>query len=219
MATDLERLALRHGIRLGTVEVVGAAAARLGTTPRMLRYRESLGLLAPARTAGGYRTYDRRALLAAAFAQDRRLERDVRVEDVAPDLQVRRTRRAGKCLAEGHGAHVRDALGCEDARRELRDRLHEVDVRQVLQRAHLVLVEGPLAADQQHRALRPQRVCDSGDGVGGARAGGDHGAAGPPRDARVSVRGVRRHLLVANVDDLDALVDAAVVDVDDVPAA
>jgi MerR family transcriptional regulator, copper efflux regulator len=70
MATDLERLALRHGIRPGTVEVVGAAAARLGTTPRMLRYRESLGLLAPARTAGGYRTYDRRDLLAAAYAAE-----------------------------------------------------------------------------------------------------------------------------------------------------
>jgi MerR family copper efflux transcriptional regulator len=70
MAKDLERLALRHGIRPGTVEVVGAAAARLGTTPRMLRYRESLGLLAPARTAGGYRTYDRRDLLAAAYAAE-----------------------------------------------------------------------------------------------------------------------------------------------------
>jgi MerR family copper efflux transcriptional regulator len=68
MATDLERLALRYGIRPGAVEVVGAAAARLGTTPRMLRYRESLGLLAPARTAGGYRAYDRRDLLAAAYA-------------------------------------------------------------------------------------------------------------------------------------------------------
>jgi DNA-binding transcriptional MerR regulator len=70
MATDLERLALRHGIRADTTEVVGAAATRLGTTPRMLRYRESLGLLAPARTAGGYRTYDRRDLLAAAYAAD-----------------------------------------------------------------------------------------------------------------------------------------------------
>jgi MerR family copper efflux transcriptional regulator len=70
MATDLERLALRHGIRPDTTEVVGAAAARLGTTPRMLRYRESLGLLAPARTAGGYRTYDRRDLLAAAYAAE-----------------------------------------------------------------------------------------------------------------------------------------------------
>src|SRR6266498_1387824 len=70
MATDLERLALRHGIRPGLAEVVGAAAARLGTTARMLRYRESLGLLAPARTAGGYRTYGEHDLLAAAYAAD-----------------------------------------------------------------------------------------------------------------------------------------------------
>src|SRR6266508_3832334 len=68
MATDLERLALRHGIRPGLAEVVGAAAARLGTTARMLRYRESLGLLAPARTAGGYRTYGEHDLLPAAVA-------------------------------------------------------------------------------------------------------------------------------------------------------
>lgn len=70
MATDLERLALRHGMRPGTTEVVGAAAARLGQTARMLRYRESLGLLAPARTAGGYRTYGERDLLAAAYAAE-----------------------------------------------------------------------------------------------------------------------------------------------------
>jgi MerR family copper efflux transcriptional regulator len=70
MATDLERLAVRHGIRPGTAEVVGAAAARLGTTPRMLRYRESLGLVAPGRTAGGYRVYGEHDLLAAAYAAD-----------------------------------------------------------------------------------------------------------------------------------------------------
>jgi DNA-binding transcriptional MerR regulator len=70
MAPDLERLALRHGIRPQTAVVVGAAAARLGTTPRMLRYRESLGLVAPERTAGGYRVYGEHDLLAAAYAAD-----------------------------------------------------------------------------------------------------------------------------------------------------
>jgi MerR family transcriptional regulator, copper efflux regulator len=70
MTTDLERLALRHGIRPGMAEVVGAAATRLGTTPRMLRYRESLGLVAPARSGGGYRTYGEQDLLAAAYAAD-----------------------------------------------------------------------------------------------------------------------------------------------------
>ncbi len=127
--------------------------------------------------------------------------------------------RAGHRLAEGHRDHVGDALGRHDVRGELRDRRHHVDVRQVLQGAHLVLVQGALAADQQERALGAQRVGDAGDGVGRARAGGDDGTAGLAGDARVGVGGVRGDLLVADVDDLDALVDAAVVDVDDVAAA
>jgi DNA-binding transcriptional MerR regulator len=36
---------------------VGEAAERIGTSARMLRYAEQLGLVAPARTAGGYREY------------------------------------------------------------------------------------------------------------------------------------------------------------------
>ena len=98
MATDLERLALRHGIRPDTTEVVGGAAARLGTTPRMLRYRESLGLLAPARTAGGYRTFDHRDLLAAAYAADR--EERHRVSPAAVAFALRAV----------HDAALRDEL-------------------------------------------------------------------------------------------------------------
>ena len=161
----------------------------------------------------------RRGAVVAGLGDDRVLERHLGVEDVAADLEERRARRAGHRLAEGHRAHVRHALGVYDARRELGDRRHDVDVRQVLERAHLVLVERSLAADQQHRALGAERVGDAGDRVGRARAGGDDGAAGPAGHARVAVRGVGRHLLVADVDDLDALVDAAVVDVDDVAAA
>ena len=45
------------------------AAARLGTTARMLRYREGLGLLPPASEAPGmHRQYDRADLAAAAWA-------------------------------------------------------------------------------------------------------------------------------------------------------
>ena len=47
---------------------VGDAARQLGTSARMLRYAERLGLVAPARTAGGYRDYGQRDLAAAAFA-------------------------------------------------------------------------------------------------------------------------------------------------------
>jgi hypothetical protein len=102
---------------------------------------------------------------------------------------------------------------------ELGDRRHHVDVRQILQRAHLVLAERALAADQQHRAFGAERVGDAGDRVGGAGAGGHHGHARLAGDARVAVGGVRGDLLVADVHDRDALVDAAVVDVDDVAAA
>ena len=45
---------------------VGDAARRVGTSARMLRYAEQLGLVAPARTAAGYRDYDERDLQAAA---------------------------------------------------------------------------------------------------------------------------------------------------------
>ena len=45
---------------------VGDAARQVGTSARMLRYAEQLGLVAPARTAGGYRDYGERDLLAAA---------------------------------------------------------------------------------------------------------------------------------------------------------
>jgi MerR family transcriptional regulator, copper efflux regulator len=47
---------------------VGDAARQVGTSARMLRYAEQLGLVAPARTAGGYRDYGERDLLAAADA-------------------------------------------------------------------------------------------------------------------------------------------------------
>jgi MerR family copper efflux transcriptional regulator len=47
---------------------VGDAARRVGTSARMLRYAEQLGLVAPARTAAGYRDYGERDLRAAAAA-------------------------------------------------------------------------------------------------------------------------------------------------------
>jgi MerR family transcriptional regulator, copper efflux regulator len=48
---------------------ISEAAGRLGTTPRMLRYREALGLLPPgADTPGMHRQYDRDDLAAAAWA-------------------------------------------------------------------------------------------------------------------------------------------------------
>ena len=124
-----------------------------------------------------------------------------------------------KHFARRHRDHVGDPLGREHGGGELGDRLHHVDVRQVLQRAHLVLGERALAADVQHRALGAEGGGDAGHRVGAARARGRHDAAELAGLARIAVGGMGRHLLVADVDDPDALVEAAVVDVDDVAAA
>ena len=92
-------------------------------------------------------------------------------------------------------------------------------MRQVLQRAHLVLGERALAADVQHRAFRAERGGDAGHRIGAARAGRGDDAAELAGLARIAVGGMGRDLLVAHIDDPDALVDAAVIDVDDVAAA
>ncbi len=45
---------------------IGEAARRAGVSPRALRHYEETGLLAPARTAGGYREYDEQDVARAA---------------------------------------------------------------------------------------------------------------------------------------------------------
>jgi MerR family copper efflux transcriptional regulator len=61
------------------VLTIREAAARLRTTPRMLRYREALGLLPSERAAGAHRRYDAEAIEVAEYAI--RLER---AYDVGP---------------------------------------------------------------------------------------------------------------------------------------
>ncbi|MGH3660644.1 MAG: MerR family transcriptional regulator [Micromonosporaceae bacterium] len=46
------------------------AARRLGTSPRMLRYREALGLLPPTRESAGHRRFNELELRAVALALD-----------------------------------------------------------------------------------------------------------------------------------------------------
>ena len=104
-------------------------------------------------------------------------------------------------------------------RREFGDRPHDVDMREILERAHHVLVQRALAADMQDRAFRAEGGGDAGHRVRAARPRGRHDAAELAGLARIAVGRVGRHLLVAHIDDADALVDAAVIDVDDVAAA
>ena len=76
-----------------------------------------------------------------------------------------------------------------------------------------------LPADDDHRDVGAVRARHAGHGVGEAGSRGDDRHAGPTGDARPAVGRVRRGLLVAHVDDADALVEAAVVDRHHVPAA
>jgi MerR family copper efflux transcriptional regulator len=67
---------------------VGDAARQVGTSARMLRYAEQLGLVAPVRTAGGYRDYGERDLAAAAFALELQARHRVTPAALAFGLRV-----------------------------------------------------------------------------------------------------------------------------------
>ena len=95
----------------------------------------------------------------------------------------------------------------------------ERDLLGLLERAQPAQAERRRAADQEQRAPRRVRVGDTGDGVGDAGPGGDHGHADIAGEPRVGVAGMGARLLVAHVDDRDALGEAAVVDRQDVAAA
>ena len=71
----------------------------------------------------------------------------------------------------------------------------------------------------QHGAFRAERRGDPSHRVGTTGAGSRHDTAELARLPRITVGRVCRDLLVAHIDDADPFVDAAVVDVDDVPAA
>ncbi len=155
----------------------------------------------------------------AGLGQDRRFHRNLAVQDVAGDFQVAGTVGAGEAFPGRHRDHVGDPLGRQHGGGELGDRRHHVDVGQVLQRAHLVLGERALAADVQDRAFGTERRGDAGDGVGAPRSRGGDGAAQLAGLAGIAVGGVGGRLFVADVDDADVFIQAAVVNVDDVAAA
>ncbi len=90
---------------------------------------------------------------------------------------------------------------------------------QVLQGAHLVLCEGALATDVKDRAFGTQGRRDPRCRVGAAGTRRGHNAAETAGLPRIAVRRMRRHLFMTHVDDADVLVEATVVNIDDVPAA
>lgn len=67
---------------------IGAAATRLGTTARMLRYRDCLGLLPASRTQGEHRRYGDAELRAAAAAMRLESRHDVSPKALAFALRA-----------------------------------------------------------------------------------------------------------------------------------
>ncbi|SNQ45846.1 putative transcriptional regulator [Frankia canadensis] len=88
MRQVLERLRQRVQLRPEQRLPIARAAAVLQTTPRMLRYRESLGLVTPARSPGGHREYGERELLAAAYADELERRYHVSPSDLAFAVRV-----------------------------------------------------------------------------------------------------------------------------------
>ena len=69
---------------------VGEAAARSGWSPRMLRYLERIGLVVPARTAGGYRAYGLRELNQLRSLAELRRRFGVALDELAFAVRLRR---------------------------------------------------------------------------------------------------------------------------------
>lgn len=67
---------------------ISAAAAALGTTPRMLRYREQFGLVSPRRRGSGRRRYGDRELRAASCAAELEDRYDVTPKALAFALRI-----------------------------------------------------------------------------------------------------------------------------------
>jgi hypothetical protein len=84
----LERLRSKIRLRPEQRLSIARAAAILDTTPRMLRYRESLGLVTPDRSAGGHREYGERELLAAAYSDELERRYQVSPSDLAFAVRV-----------------------------------------------------------------------------------------------------------------------------------
>ena len=69
---------------------VGEAATRTGWSPRMLRYLEASGLVTPARTASGYRSYGIRDLNQLRSLRDLRERFAVELDELAFAARLRR---------------------------------------------------------------------------------------------------------------------------------
>ena len=157
---------------------------------------------------------------ACARSRERRVALvDRRHQEVDRDLDEDGAGLAG----EGHVDRAREVLRDEarlgDGPGALGDGRQERHLVHLLEGAPALQAEGRSPADQEERAPRGVGVRHAGDRVGHAGARHHHGDAEATGEPRPRVRGVRRRLLVTDVDDADPVTEAGVVDREDVPAA
>ena len=100
----------------------------------------------------------------------------------------------------------------------LGDGLHQCELVELLKCTSLCLDEWSRATDDDERDLSGIRVGDPGDGARDAGPGGDHSDTRAASYAAIRLGGMRRRLLVSNVEDADAFEPAPLVDRHDVPA-
>ena len=94
-----------------------------------------------------------------------------------------------------------------------------VNMGQVLERPHLVLCQGALPTNMEHRAFRSKRGGHPGHCICTARTSRCNNTTQSTGLAGVTVCSVSRRLLMANVDYSNPFVQTSVVDVDDMSTA
>ncbi len=158
------------------------------------------------RDVGGVRRHEAGRLCRHPF-REHELRGDRCAQHVGRNLDVDRPRLAHVA----HGARdglvefAHHLLGDAGGARCPRHRPQDVDVGNVLQRAHIGLRSRRAAADQQHRCAGERGVRHGGDGVGDAGPGSRHGDAQHASEFGMGVRHMDGRAFVAHVDDADAL--------------
>jgi DNA-binding transcriptional MerR regulator len=138
------------------------AAARVGTSERMLRHYEEQGLLEPHRSENGYRSYS-----------EADVRRAIRIRDlIAIGFSTREVRALAPCLSdEGAGA-------CESGLVDLERKLEHIDnLRADLDRKRAAVLER--MSDFRTALSKPNRKARHADAKSNHAVSGDHsGKAG-----------------------------------------
>ena len=133
-------------------------------------------------------------------------------------FKVGGTWNAGSGVTERNRYILRYALDALNLLRELGNRLQESRAVEVLQAAAQVVGDARITADENHRAWCLECVCDAGYGVCNARSRSDDRHARLAGYLCPALSGVGGNLLVPEVYDLDAFVNASLVEIVDMPA-